>query len=226
MHKNINEIIGANKPEDIKHASAIFVRLARAALHHANDFGLIRDNKYAALAMKIADATADDFELLDALAELNLPEARNTLKCPFCGEAVEFDETEYDSEGGHEKWSCPSCGHFGRNTMSAPRFLQFDGLWDADGNPVDIDDVPMEAETEQDFTMDDAKADVVAYLKAKSEEYFVARGRTKADVLADDELLDRLVAEHYKCVSKFGCTREFSVEDACDSDPGIWYDED
>lgn len=226
MNNEINAIIKEHTPEELKHASAIMVRLARAALHHANDFGLIRGNEHAALAMKIFETTEDDTELLGALAEFNLPESRDTLKCPFCGEQVEFDETKYDSDGGYEKWCCPACGHYGRNIMSAPQFLKFDGLWDADGNPVSLDGVSMEAESEQGFTLADAKADVVAYLKAQDEAYFAERQRTKATVLADDELLDELTGEHYKCVTKFGNDREWSAKDACDSNPGIWADED
>lgn len=69
---------------------------------------------------------------------------------------------------------------------------------------------------------DDAREDIVTYLEAQGEGYFAERGRSQDEVLADNDLIDKLAAEHQKCVNSFGCEREWSCRDACDSDPGIW----
>lgn len=72
---------------------------------------------------------------------------------------------------------------------------------------------------------DEARTDVVNYLEAQSEAYFAERGRRREDVMRDNELIDKLASEHEKCVNRFGCEREWSCKDACDSDPGIWEEE-
>lgn len=70
--------------------------------------------------------------------------------------------------------------------------------------------------------IDDARSDIVFYLETQDEDYFAERGRTKEEVLSDGELIDKLAAEHQKCVNSFGCEREWSCRDACDNEPGIW----
>ena len=67
----------------------------------------------------------------------------------------------------------------------------------------------------------DAKGDILAYLSAQKEAYFLSRGATKAAVLQNPELIDTLAAEHRKCVNNFGNDREWSCKDACDAEPGI-----
>ncbi|MBE6774375.1 MAG: hypothetical protein E7544_09155 [Ruminococcaceae bacterium] len=71
------------------------------------------------------------------------------------------------------------------------------------------------------MTYEEAKRDIYDYLKSKDEEYFTARGVTKALALASADLIDKLTAEHYKCVHSFGNKPKWSCEDACDNDPGI-----
>lgn len=88
----------------------------------------------------------------------------------------------------------------------------------SDGNNSDEDDAD---DQDKPFTIEAARKDVVAYLTEQEESYFTCRGKTKAEVLVDSELIDTVAAEHYKCVMNFGNDREWSVKDACDVEPGI-----
>ena len=71
------------------------------------------------------------------------------------------------------------------------------------------------------MTTNEAERDILGYLKAQDDSWFEKRGRTKFEVLADGALISRLVDEHLRCVNRYGCDREWSVKDACESDPGI-----
>lgn len=63
--------------------------------------------------------------------------------------------------------------------------------------------------------------DVIDYLNEQDDEYFSERCTTRSAVLSNRELLDRIAAEHRKCVEQFGNERDWSVKDACDNEPGI-----
>lgn len=65
------------------------------------------------------------------------------------------------------------------------------------------------------------RQEVINYLTEQEDSYFACRGTTKTAVLADTERIDRIAAEHRKCVEQFGCDRAWSLADACGSDPGI-----
>lgn len=160
------------------------------------------------------------FDVAEEKAEAAEREASsvNTLYCPHCGKEVEFDETEYDSEGGVEHWHCPTCGYSGVNELSAPEFVKYLELHDENGDDVDPKAIPPYA-----FTFKQAREDVIAYLSDQDEEYFDKRCCVKAKVLVDDDLIDRLAAEHLKCVTQFGNDRDWSVQNACDSDPGVGF---
>lgn len=72
----------------------------------------------------------------------------------------------------------------------------------------------------------EAKSDVYEYLNAKDDDYFAERGRTKTDVLNDEDLIEEIAAEHYHCVNSFGNEREWSCADACDREPGFYREEE
>ena len=61
----------------------------------------------------------------------------------------------------------------------------------------------------------------IDYLNEQDDEYFSERCTTRSAVLSNRELLDRIAAEHRKCVEQFGNERKWSVKDACDNEPGI-----
>lgn len=63
--------------------------------------------------------------------------------------------------------------------------------------------------------------EVLNYLKNRDAAYFIERGTTKEAVLANEDLLDRLVSAHYKNVYKYECDADWSLVETCDSDPGI-----
>lgn len=92
-----------------------------------------RENAYRALVRCANIDGTDSVEaIIDKWLSSSTPAADigadtahiDTNICPFCGEDVEFDETEYDSEGGVEEWHCPSCGHGGKNILFAPQFAK------------------------------------------------------------------------------------------------------
>jgi len=67
-----------------------------------------------------------------------------------------------------------------------------------------------------------AISDILTYLERQDESYFSKRGRIKREVLEDNDLIKKLASEHQKSVNDFGCEREWSCQDACDAEPGIW----
>lgn len=73
----------------------------------------------------------------------------------------------------------------------------------------------------QDLTYTEAWGDVINFLRAQSEAWFLSCGRVKSDVLNDGILIDKIVGEHLRCVNNYGNDREWSVQDACTVDPGI-----
>lgn len=74
---------------------------------------------------------------------------------------------------------------------------------------------------EYKYTFASFRDEVVDYLAKQDDEYFAARGVTKASVLANDTLIRTIAEEHFRCVERYGCDREWSLRDACDNDPGI-----
>lgn len=79
----------------------------------------------------------------------------------------------------------------------------------------------IELEYDDSITYEESMADVVAYLESQEESYFADRDTTKADVMADKELLGLLATEHRKCVNRYGNDRDWSCADACDNEPGV-----
>lgn len=71
------------------------------------------------------------------------------------------------------------------------------------------------------MTREEARADIKSYLEMQDDGYFAERGRTREEVLNSEEIMEALVNEHMACVNRFGCEREWSCRDACDSDPGF-----
>lgn len=67
----------------------------------------------------------------------------------------------------------------------------------------------------------EARKDVLEFLNGLPGEVFSESGTTKADVLADEDLLERITAEHLHCVNRFGNDRAWSCRDACLVEPGI-----
>lgn len=67
----------------------------------------------------------------------------------------------------------------------------------------------------------EAWGDIMNYLKSRSKEWYEERERTKESVLNDADLIDELTNEHLRCVNRYGCDREWSVQDACCCEPGI-----
>ena len=70
----------------------------------------------------------------------------------------------------------------------------------------------------RDLEYEGCRQDIINYLEEQDDDYFEERGR---EVLNDKDLIDRLTAEHHKCVFNFGVEREYSCQDACDCEPGI-----
>lgn len=72
-----------------------------------------------------------------------------------------------------------------------------------------------------DISYNEARKDVVDFLNSRPPEWFEEYDRTKWSVLNDAQLIEELVNEHLRCVNRYGCDRQWSVEDACTSNPGI-----
>lgn len=73
--------------------------------------------------------------------------------------------------------------------------------------------------------IEEAKKDVINYLSLQEDAYFNERNTTREAVLSDNELIAHIASEHLSCVTRFGCERDWSVKDACDSFPGISHDD-
>lgn len=69
--------------------------------------------------------------------------------------------------------------------------------------------------------MDKYRQEVLEYLNHQEDSYFACLHTTRQIVLADTERIDLIAAEHKKCVEQFGCDPTWSLQDACDNDPGI-----
>lgn len=72
------------------------------------------------------------------------------------------------------------------------------------------------------FTFQEAREEVLGYLKLQEESYFMEHETTEEAVLANSDLIDEVAFEHLHCVNSFGCDPNWSLKDACDNDPGIW----
>lgn len=75
------------------------------------------------------------------------------------------------------------------------------------------------------LTEEQALSDVRQYLEQQGGQYFADRRTTKAEVLADTELLTQLAGRHHCLVNMFDGNREESCMSACDDNPGINMDE-
>lgn len=73
-----------------------------------------------------------------------------------------------------------------------------------------------------ELTRSEAWGDVMNYLRKQDDDWYEERDRIKEEVLNSAELIDDLVEEHLRCVNRYGLDREWSVEDACENEPGIW----
>lgn len=103
-----------------------------------------------------------------------------------------------------------------------------DGSWEVDCSDKDYirqwynnDQADLdlsEAEDGEYITEDAARDDIVAVLNNQDERWFEENWhRYKAEILANDALIDTLAAEHRRCVNRFGNDRKWSAEDACNN---------
>ena len=75
------------------------------------------------------------------------------------------------------------------------------------------------------LTEQEAKSDILKYLKAQDPEYFAERSTTYLDVITSEDIMQELIEEHMRCVNRYGCDREWSCKDACDCEPGFYPEE-
>lgn len=107
----------------------------------------------------------------------------------------------------------------------------FDVCLDYDSMDVCIEDflnehgISTEERTNEALTEEQALSDIRQYLEQQSDQYFADRRTTKAEVLADTELLTQLAGRHHCLVNMFDGNREESCMSACDDNPGINMDE-
>lgn len=107
----------------------------------------------------------------------------------------------------------------------------FDVCLDNDSMDACIEDflsergISMEERTNEVLTEEQALSDIRQYLEQQSDQYFADRRITKAEVLADTELLTQLAGRHHCLVNMFAGNREESCMSACDDNPGINMDE-
>ena len=73
------------------------------------------------------------------------------------------------------------------------------------------------------ITYEQARKDVVRYLKRQTDSYFFERDTDKEEVLHNNALIGILASEHQHCVNSYGNERMWSCQDACDNEPGIWH---
>lgn len=85
--------------------------------------------------------------------------------------------------------------------------------------------ISTEERTNEVLTEEQALSDIRQYLEQQSDQYFADRRITKAEVLADTELLTQLAGRHHCLVNMFAGNREESCMSACDDNPGINMDE-
>lgn len=119
----------------------------------------------------------------------------------------------------------------------APDFIStlaerlFDVCLDYDSMDACIEDflnehgISTEERTNEALTEEQALSDIRQYLEQQSDQYFADRRTTKAEVLADTELLTQLAGRHHCLVNMFDGNREESCMSACDDNPGINMDE-
>lgn len=107
----------------------------------------------------------------------------------------------------------------------------FDVCLDSDSMDACIEDflsehgISTEERTNEALTEEQALSDIRQYLEQQSDQYFADRRTTKAEVLADTELLTQLAGRHHCLVNMFDGNREESCMSACDDNPGINMDE-
>lgn len=67
-----------------------------------------------------------------------------------------------------------------------------------------------------------ARRQVIAFLKEQGEDFFERNGRTREDVLQDEETIGDIVREHMETVNDLGIAADYSLERACLRSPGIY----
>lgn len=66
------------------------------------------------------------------------------------------------------------------------------------------------------ITEEDARADIIEHLSGLEESWFEETcHRYKAEILANNALIEALAAEHLRCVNRFGNDHDWSAQDAC-----------
>lgn len=101
-----------------------------------------------------------------------------------------------------------------------------DGTWEVDCSDKDYirqwynDDQAdldlSEAEDGEYISEEAARADIIEFLTNQNERWFEETcHRYKAEILANNALIEALATEHLRCVNRFGNDRDWSAQDAC-----------
>lgn len=101
-----------------------------------------------------------------------------------------------------------------------------DGTWEVDCSDKDYirqwynDDQAdldlSEAEDGEYISEEAARADIIEHLSGLEESWFEETcHRYKAEILANNALIEALATEHLRCVNRFGNDRDWSAQDAC-----------
>lgn len=73
-----------------------------------------------------------------------------------------------------------------------------------------------EAEDGEYISEEAARADIIEFLTNQNERWFEETcHRYKAEILANNALIEALATEHLRCVNRFGNDRDWSAQDAC-----------
>lgn len=178
-------------------------------------------------------ASPDYWADIDAFAEKSLTEAYPTkeeARCSFAETALgKFCLEEVPYRLREIFGIAPDTLDPDLISMLAERL--FDVCLDYDSMDVCIEDflnehgISTEERTNEALTEEQALSDIRQYLEQQSDQYFADRRTTKAEVLADTELLTQLAGRHHCLVNMFDGNREESCMSACDDNPGINMDE-
>lgn len=178
-------------------------------------------------------ASPDYWADIDAFAEKSLTEAyppKEEARCSFAETALgKFCLEEVPYRLREIFGIAPDTLDPDLISMLAERL--FDVCLDYDSMDVCIEDflnehgISTEKRTNEALTEEQALSDIRQYLEQQSDQYFADRRTTKAEVLADTELLTQLAGRHHCLVNMFDGNREESCMSACDDNPGINMDE-
>lgn len=178
-------------------------------------------------------ASPDYWADIDAFAEKSLTEAyppKEEARCSFAETALgKFCLEEVPYRLREIFGIAPDTLDPDLISMLAERL--FDVCLDYDSMDVCIEDflnehgISTEERTNEALTEEQALSDIRQYLEQQSDQYFADRRTTKAEVLADTELLTQLAGRHHCLVNMFDGNREESCMSACDDNPGINMDE-